>query len=156
MLTVCMFLQTTMQWWFYEGVTDPTSLERLKQLHRVYKDKKKSKHLNVKRAVNALFVPRTFTLLHPTTFEVDMLEIWAKFCSSAPCASASKEKAKGEDQGKGKRKHQVEGPEAGFLSWGSKKARKAKKDTASHKGATKWKTFEGADSLLRTPAKQVL
>jgi hypothetical protein len=64
--------------------------------------------------------------------------------------------AKGEDQGKGKRKHQVEGPEAGFLSWGSKKARKAKKDTASHKGATKWKTFEGADSLLRTPAKQVL
>jgi hypothetical protein len=50
----------------------------------VYKDKKKSKHLNVKRAVNALFVPRTFTLLHPTTFEVDMLEILVKFCSSAP------------------------------------------------------------------------
>jgi hypothetical protein len=74
----------TMEWWFYEGVTDPTSLERLKQLHRVYKDKKKSKHLNVKRAVNALFVPRSFTLLHPSTFEVDMLEIFVKFCSSAP------------------------------------------------------------------------
>jgi hypothetical protein len=58
--------------------------------------------------------------------------------------------AKGEDQGKGKRKHQVEGQEAGFLSWGSKKTRKAKKDTASHKGATKWKTFEGADVLLKS------
>jgi len=74
----------TMPPWFHDGVTDPTSLERLKQLYRVYKDKKKSKHLNVKRAVNALFVPRTFTLLHPTTFEVDMLEILVKFCSSAP------------------------------------------------------------------------
>jgi cobalamin biosynthesis protein CobT len=72
----------TMPQWFHDGVTDPTSLERLKQLHRVYKDKKKNK--NVKRAVNALFVPKSFTLLDPTTFEVDMLQIWAKFCSSAP------------------------------------------------------------------------
>jgi hypothetical protein len=36
----------------------------------------------------------------------------------------------GKDQGKGKRKE--EETEAGSLSWGSKKARKAKKDTASH------------------------
>jgi len=55
-------------------------------------------------------------------------------------------KVEGEDQGKGKRKHEVEGTEAGFVSSGSKKARKAKKDTASH----------GTCSLLRTPAKQVL
>ena len=55
-------------------------------------------------------------------------------------------RVEGEDLGKGKRKHEAEGTEAGFVSSGSKKARKAKKETASH----------GTCSLLRTPATQVL